>query len=238
MFHLDLCSGIGGFALAARWAGFQTVQFVEIDNWCQKLLKQHWPDVPVHDDLKTFNGEIYNGTIDILTAGYPCQPFSVAGKQLGEKDERHLWPDVLRIIKESKPRWIICENVEGHVKLGLDSVLNDLERENYTIWTFIIPACAIGAPHKRNRLWIIAHDRSKREQGVECETLQRQPSFSWCKDVRRVEELPDRSDLYPSKLCRSRNGISERLDSVGNAVVPEIPYLIMETIKQYELTGE
>jgi DNA (cytosine-5)-methyltransferase 1 len=156
---LDLFSGIGGFSLGLERAGMKTIAFCEIDKFCQKVLKKHWPDVPIHEDVKTLDGKHYAGTIDIICGGYPCQPFSVAGKQKGSNDTRHLWPEMFRIIKDAKPRWIIAENVEGHVKLGLDTVLNDLESEGYTCWTFIIPACAVAAPHQRNRIWIIANSQ-------------------------------------------------------------------------------
>lgn len=154
---LDLFSGIGGFTLGLERAGMQTMAFCEIDKFCQKVLKKHWPHIPIHDDITKLDGKQYAGTIDLICGGYPCQPFSVAGKQKGHQDARHLWPEMLRIIKDAKPEWVVAENVEGHIKLGLDAVLNDLESEGYTCWTFIIPACAIGAPHQRNRVWIIAN---------------------------------------------------------------------------------
>lgn len=160
--HLDLFSGIGGFSLGLEaTGGFKTVAFCEIDTYCQKVLSKHWPDVPVHSDIR---GLEYNGAVDIITGGYPCQPFSVAGKQRGKEDPRHLWPEMFRIIREVKPRWLIAENVEGHIKLGLDSVLDDLEGAGYTCWPFIIPACAVGAPHRRNRIWIIANARCKQQR--------------------------------------------------------------------------
>ena len=106
--HLDLFSGIGGFALAAKWAGYETIQFVEIDPFCHKVLKKHWPDVPIHSDIKTFDVTKYNGSIDLITGGFPCQPYSVAGKRLGKADDRALWPEMLRIISEIRPAWVIA----------------------------------------------------------------------------------------------------------------------------------
>ena len=155
--HLDLFSGIGGFSLGLeRTGGFETSAFCEIDPYCQKVLKKHWPDVPIYGDIKKLKGTDI-GTVDIITGGYPCQPFSVAGKQKGVEDPRHLWPEMFRIIKESRPTWVIGENVAGHIKLGLDSVIEDLEGEGYATRTFSISASSIGANHQRERIWIIAH---------------------------------------------------------------------------------
>ncbi|MFA6080729.1 MAG: DNA (cytosine-5-)-methyltransferase [Candidatus Gracilibacteria bacterium] len=155
---LDLFSGIGGFSLAAQWAGFETVQFVEKDLFCQKVLRKHWPHVPIHDDVKTFH---YHDNIDLLTGGFPCQGFSVAGKKKGIDDDRYLWPEMFRIIRECKPTWVIAENVTGIIP-NIDIMLEDLEREDYETQAFIIPASTIGAPHKRERVWIIANRDSER----------------------------------------------------------------------------
>ena len=159
--HLDLFSGIGGFALAARWAGLQTIQFVEIDPYSQKVLKKNFPEIPIHDDIQTYNATQLCGPF-LLTGGYPCQPFSTAGQRRGKEDDRHLWPEMLRIIGECRPTWVCAENVAGHINLGLDEVLADLESEDYATRTFIIPACAKDAPHRRDRVWIVAYSESDR----------------------------------------------------------------------------
>ena len=153
---LDLFSGIGGFSYAAEKlvGGYKTVAFCEMDEFCQKVLQKHWPDIPIYDDVRTLDATRL-GRIDIVTGGYPCQPFSQAGKRQGEKDERHLWPEMLRIIKSCKPRYVVAENVAGHVNMGLDQVLTDLENQGYTTRPIIIPACAKNAPHRRDRVWII-----------------------------------------------------------------------------------
>ena len=164
--HIDLCSGIGGFALAASWAGaatgrnVRTVAFSEIDPFCQAVLRHHWPGVPVIPDLRNFD---YEGGCDLLTAGYPCQPFSVAGKQKGAADDRHLWPHVFEIVKRKRPAWCLFENVSGHITLGLDQVLLDLENEGYAARPLVIPACSKNAPHRRDRVWIVAHSNSDSE---------------------------------------------------------------------------
>jgi DNA (cytosine-5)-methyltransferase 1 len=158
--HVDLFSGIGGFALAANWAGFETVVFCEKDKYCQKVLKKHWPDVPIIEDIHEFNGKDYPNTT-LLTGGFPCQPFSIAGKRKGNSDNRALWPQMFRIIQESKPTWVIGENVIGFTSLGFDETITDLESEGYKVITFNIPACACDAPHIRQRLWIVAHSNRK-----------------------------------------------------------------------------
>ena len=153
---LDLFSGIGGFSYAAETliGGYETVAFCEMDEFCQKVLKKHWPQVPIYDDVRTLDAARL-GRIDIVTGGYPCQPFSQAGRRQGEEDERHLWPEMLRIIKSCQPRYVVAENVAGHVTMGLDQVLTDLEDQGYTTRPIIVPACAKNAPHRRDRVWII-----------------------------------------------------------------------------------
>ena len=204
MLHLDLFSGIGGFALACQWAGIETIGFVEIDKFCQKVLKKHWPSVPVVEDIRNveeikqivanatvkrlhneenecelegarsnklytwqprsllLTGERAEPTNDkspaiLVTAGFPCQPFSVAGKRQGERDDRYLWPETLTVIEAIKPHWVLLENVTGIINLALDTVLSDLEGADYSTETLIIPACAVNAWHRRDRIWIIAH---------------------------------------------------------------------------------
>ena len=167
--HLDLFSGIGGFSLGLETAGLaETVAFCDIEDYCQKVLNKHWPHVPIFSDIKELNYETLRAkginNIDIITGGYPCQPFSVAGRKKGEQDPRHLWPEYFRLVKELRPTWVIGENVSGHIKQGLDTVLENLESEGYSTRTFSISASSIGANHKRERVWILAHSgRSLRE---------------------------------------------------------------------------
>ncbi len=153
---LDLFSGIGGFSLGLERAGMETVAFVEIEPFCQKVLAKHWPGVPIHKDIRELKGDAI-GPVDLICGGYPCQPFSTAGKRGGASDDRHLWPEYLRLIQELRPSWVIGENVAGHISMGLDQVLADLEGEGYTWEAFVIPACAVDAPHRRDRVWIIAN---------------------------------------------------------------------------------
>ena len=153
---LDLFSGIGGFSLGLERAGMQTVAFCEIEEYPRRVLKKHWPDVPIFEDVRKLKGEQV-GTVELICGGYPCQPFSTAGQRRGTEDDRHLWPEYLRLIREIRPRWVIAENVAGHISMGLDEVLSDLESEGYKWEAFIIPACALNAWHRRDRVWIIAN---------------------------------------------------------------------------------
>jgi len=154
---LDLFSGIGGFSLGLEAAGMETVAFCEKDSFCRKVLTQHWPNVPIHEDIRDLDGQIYRGTVDVVCGGFPCQPFSVAGLRQGKDDDRHLWPEMLRVIRECQPRWVIGENVSGFIRMALDDVCADLEREGYEVRTFVLPACAVDAHHRRDRVWIVAH---------------------------------------------------------------------------------
>ena len=159
---LDLFSGIGGFSYAAERlvGGFETIGFCEIDPYCQKVLKKHWPNVPIHPDVKELanDADRFRGLVDVVCGGYPCQPFSLASaNRKGQEDDRHLWPQMLRIIQATRPRFVIGENVAGHITLGLDNVLSDLEAENYTARAFVIPACAKDAKHRRDRVWIVGY---------------------------------------------------------------------------------
>jgi DNA (cytosine-5)-methyltransferase 1 len=156
--HLDLFSGIGGFALAAKWNGYRTVGFCDNEPYAQAVLKKHWPEVSCHKDIREVRGELYAG-VTLLTGGFPCQPFSVAGKQRGKDDNRYLWPEMLRVIQEAKPTWIIGENVAGIVNLALDQVCADLESQGYEVEPIIVPACAVDAPHRRDRVWIVGHSK-------------------------------------------------------------------------------
>lgn len=169
---LSLFSGIGGMDLASYWAGIHTAAFCEKEHFCQNVLRNHWPNVPIYDDVKKItkeqlmrDGVITNKEkIDIITGGFPCQPFSIAGKQKSKGDDRYLWPEMHRIIRELKPNWVVGENVVGIVKLALDDILTDLEKEGYTCRTFVFPVAAVGAPHQRQRVWIVAYSNSFRQQ--------------------------------------------------------------------------
>ena len=158
MKHGSLFSGgCDGFSLAAEWAGWQTIFQVEKNEHRRKILAKNFPEATRYSDICKFNAKPYRGAIDVISGGFPCQPFSVAGKQKGTADDRFLWPEMLRVIKEIRPPWVVGENVAAITKMALDQVLSDLEAIGYTTEAYIIPACAVNAPHRRNRVWIIAH---------------------------------------------------------------------------------
>jgi DNA (cytosine-5)-methyltransferase 1 len=138
--------------------------FCDIEPWCRNILKQHWNNVPIKSDVKELANDPDNlvPDCDILTAGYPCQPFSVAGKQKGTEDDRHIWPYIRKIVASKRPSWVVFENVYGHVSMGLDQVLLDLETEGYATRAFIVPASSVGAPHRRDRVWIVGYTEHPR----------------------------------------------------------------------------
>ena len=175
---IDLCSGIGGFSYGLERTGyFETIQFVEIDSFCQKVLKKNFPNIPIHEDINTYKPV----NADVVTAGFPCQPFSVAGLRKGINDDRNLWSETFRIITEAKPKWFIGENVEGIINISNGAVLQqiqkDLEKENFQVQCLVVPASGVGAWHQRKRVWIIANSNSrKRNECIHaskvCETKQ------------------------------------------------------------------
>lgn len=243
--HLDLFSGIGGFALAAAQAGFETIGFCEIDKFCDKVLKKYWPAVINYGDIKQLN---YATHVDLITGGFPCQPFSIAGNKKGKKDERYLWPEFLRIIRQSRPAWVVAENVKGLLEMGLDNILDDLETEGYNTQAYLIPACAVGAPHKRERLWIIAHNsNNRRERGADNrERGHLQDNKKW--DISALQShwaqlKPKHWETYKSSdwlqfnagISRKHDGVPGRVDrhrikALGNAIVPQVAFPILASI--------
>ena len=299
--HLDLFSGIGGFALAAQWAGVKTIGFVEIDKYCQQVLKKHWPDVPIVGDINNveeIKQIVANATgkrkrigqqerVDrevyappgreqggdstkpcdslLLTGGFPCQPFSQAGRRKGSADNRYLWPQTLAVIEAVKPDWIVLENVAGLLSMvfpdsevGVASqaslfgdtdeeicdydticgrIESDLQKAGYeTVW-FVIPACAVSTPHRRDRVWIVADSCTEGLQGGKPKQpvrLLRQPDRSG------GNERPNWSENWyevATCFCRVDDGVSNRVDrlkSLGNAIVPQVAYQILKEIAEIE----
>jgi len=268
--HLDLFSGIGGFSLGLEaTGGFETVAFCDIDQYPRQVLQKHWPHVKQYEDIKELNYERLKADgllpIDIITGGYPCQPFSVAGRKKGEDDPRHLWPEYFRLVKECRPTWVIGENVSGHIKLGLDTVISDLESEDYAVRPFSISASSIGANHQRERVWIVANSRrprgpwselreeneneTRKENANQFERSSSTSSSSADTNGKRSQRYGSEYELRKSQEERKTSwsrwwefepnvgrvayGIPKRVDrlkSLGNSLVPQIPYYIGKTI--------
>ena len=172
MRHGSLFSGIGGFDLAAEWMGWENVFHCEWNEFGQKVLKYYWPNAESFTDITKTDFTRYEGTIDLISGGFPCQPYSQAGKRLGKEDDRHLWPEMLRAIREVKPSWVVGENVYGLVNwnggLVFHEVQADLEAEGYEVWPFLLPAVSVNAPHRRDRIWFVAHSKNNGWNGREC----------------------------------------------------------------------
>jgi len=197
---LDLFSGIGGFSLGLeRTGGFETVAFCELEEFPRKVLAKHWPEVPIHRDVRELKGSDI-GAVDVICGGYPCQPFSTAGQRRGQEDDRHLWPEFNRLVAELRPAWVIGENVAGHISMGLDDVLSDLEGQGYAARTFVIPACAVDAPHRRDRVWTVAHTTSRKQS-------------SGLNDSKLEGMAP--TEPEGAKQPRSRGGSQDVADTIG-----------------------
>lgn len=170
MTHGSLFSGIGGFGLAAAWAGWTNVFNCEIDPFCRRVLKYHFPESEHYEDIRTTDFTIWRDRVDVLTGGFPCQPFSVAGKRKGTADDRYLWPAMLGVIRSVQPRWVVGENVYGIVNwsqgLVFEQVCTDLEAAGYEVQAYLIPAAGVGAPHLRYRTWFVAHRTDARIETV------------------------------------------------------------------------
>lgn len=244
---LDLFSGIGGFSYAAEKAGFKTIGFSENDTFCSAVLKKHWPDVPNYGDIKKLE---FTQHVHLITGGFPCQPFSIAGKQKGKTDDRYLWGEFYRIIREAKPCWVLAENVTGIISLALDDILADLEKEGYETTTLVLPACAANAPHRRDRVWIIANRPSER-----CNYCKnnRKRRYLQIDEKRYIEALQQEWKKFKpitwasysakdwfglnTRTSRRNDGLSQGLDRIkalGNSIVPQIAFVILSFIKVKE----
>ena len=165
MNHASLFSGIGGFDLAAEWMGWNNVFNCEWEEFPRQVLKHHFPNAIQHGDIKELDATAYAGRIDILTGGFPCQPYSAAGKRKGKDDERHLWPEMLRVVQECAPRYVVGENVFGLVNwnrgMVFEEVCSDLEAEGYAVQSYVLPAASVNAPHRRDRVFFVAADTQR-----------------------------------------------------------------------------
>lgn len=255
---IDLCAGIGGFSLAARWCGVEAIGHVEIDNFCRSVLAKNFPEAKHHDDVRTFNsrmiGEwIGDGKLWLITAGYPCQPFSLAGQRRGQHDDRHIWPDIARIVADARPAWCLFENVVGHISLGLDDVLDDLAGIGYAAQAVVVPAVAVDAPHIRKRVWVVANANSVGFEDYAGELLlqQEEPALA----VRgengpggyeatqpglgaQAHGIPGwvaRCGDWESGVTRtvpSYPGYTAKMKALGNSIVPQVALEFMRAMQE------
>ncbi|MBT7443247.1 MAG: DNA cytosine methyltransferase [Methylococcales bacterium] len=246
----DLFSGIGGFSLGLERAGMTTVGFCEIEKYPVSILRKHWPDVPIFNDIKRLDShEVLQqiGQVDLICGGFPCQPFSVAGKQRGETDDRHLWPYMLRLIAEIRPRWVIAENVAGFIPMGLDSVLSSLEAEGYETQSFVIPACAVGGIHRRNRVWIVAHTQYHgltpgQEQGGDgkavCNNPQRQNCTEQSEGVCAAAFVANTQCTRLEGQPWSEDNARKRENAAGPSTQSRTPFFHSEGFRPLELPAQ
>lgn len=216
MRHASLFTGIGGFDLAAQWMGWTNVFQVEIDSFCQKVLQKNFPNAQRHGDIKQFDGSRYKGTIDVLSGGFPCQPYSSAGKRLGKEDERHLWPEMLRVIREVSPCWVVGENVRGLTNwnggLVFDEVQADLEVAGYEVLPFLLPAAGVGAPHRRERIWFIAYSGrgpSDRRQDKQTNDVNNGPNAGRSEETNIITRLSTQGAITDTPRQRERKQTNE-----------------------------
>lgn len=241
MKHLDLFSGIGGFALALDQVVKAEHVFCDNDPFCQEVLKKNFPNTKIYGDIR----EIKQESADIVTGGFPCQPFSSAGKKQGINDIRWLWPEMFAVIRSSKPQWVIAENVSGLLTWGggmaFEQVCLDLEAEGYEVQPFVIPACAKNAWHRRDRVWIIGHSKyfgcsspEDRKRAVEGNNSHQegQDKVRQFKGSTLSWDTQWKEDWFKvaSELCGIFNGVSNkshRIKALGNAIVPQVAEEIM-----------
>lgn len=223
LYHLSTFSGIGGLDLAAERAGFCTVGQCEWADYPTKILEKHWPTIPRWRDIRTLTGESFYErtgmrTVDVISGGFPCQPFSTAGKRRGAEDDRYLWPELLRVIQEIRPAWFVGENVAGIVTMALDTVLSDLENIGYTAQPFIVPACAVDAPHRRDRCAIVAYSKEQGNGGGY--------QYSQGRHDRPVLTLTGAARLWPTPKARdwrTASGREKRVSPDLNVAVKLFP---------------
>jgi len=241
-----------------RTGGFETVAFCEIEPFPRKVLAKHWPDVPCFEDVRKLTRDDIDGSVDVICGGYPCQPFSTAGRRLGKEDDRHLWPEFARLVEEFRPTWVIGENVAGHISMGLDDVLSDLERLGYAARPFVIPAVAVDAKHRRDRIWIVGYPN---ESGKSCSPInaktpvnaplnggndanaksRQQQMGRVMARIGRFAERVSRDGIWEAENSPLGMGVDDglprrldRLRALGNAVVPQIPEMIGYAILEAE----
>jgi DNA (cytosine-5)-methyltransferase 1 len=246
--HIGLFEGIGGFSLAAQWAGWETVAWCEWNEFGQKVLRHHFPKAEGFGDITKTDFTKYANKIDIVTGGFPCQPYSSAGKRKGKEDERHLWPEMLRAIREIQPSYVVGENVRGLTNwnggLVFDEVQADLEAEGYEVLPFLLPACGTGALHQRDRIWFIAYNKSNGNSEWKKPFSRTEASIGINKFLKPIEQPTSTTEQYiKSSVCTGVHGLSEKLDGIafskwkketikaaGNAIYPPVAFEIFKVI--------
>ena len=235
MTHIDLFTGFGGWPLAAHtvWREkYLPLAFCELDESARRELRRCWPSVCIHQDVLRLNGKKYRG-VDILTGSPPCQPFSRAGRRLGRADDRALWSEMFRVIKEARPDWICYENVDRVVPVEINNVIDDLESEGFEAQPFIVPAAAVGANHIRYRCWIVAHANGASKQVATCTPLKNQAARRQVWPI--VERNPWQSPF--AGLRALDDGLPEwsaELKGLGNAIVPQVAMRVLDAIRLYQ----
>jgi DNA (cytosine-5)-methyltransferase 1 len=237
---LDTFSGIGGFSLAARWlGGIETVQFVEREPYCQRILRKHWPTVPIHDDIRTFNPA--PGSADIICGGFPCQDISTAGKQAGIKEGTRsgLFYELMRVIRLVGPRYVVLENVAAIVGNGIDQVLAELAQAGFDAEWSCIRASDLGAFHKRERWWLVAYSISNRIKRNMQQEIPWQQAIQRIESFRGTQELRNGPAADTPRLLRGTDGLPNKLDrlrALGNAVVPQVAMIPLLRLQEIEMS--
>lgn len=250
--HGSLFSGIGGFDLASSWMGWRNVFQCEIDESCRRVLEKNFPDVDRHADIKSFDASRYEGLVDVVSGGFPCQPFSTAGARRGKKDERYLWGEMFRVIRQVRPKFVVGENVHGIISMAHEDICLALESEGYAVGAFVVPAMAQDAPHQRKRVWFVAYSKhdgwpegwERVTEGALEEAARRKEgerdkqaipfinSLEFCEWHRwkdAIAQLRGVDDGVSTKLDKNR------LKQLGNAVVPQVAYEVFSCISQIAL---
>ena len=246
--HFSLFSGIGGADLASEWAGFETVGQVEFADYPTKVLEKHWPNVPRWRDIRDVTIEsiqerIDGGTINVVSGGFPCQPFSINGKREGKNDDRFLWPEMLRVISIAKPTWVIGENVTGIINLALDGVSDDLEKQGFKVQPVVFPASSIGAIHRRDRVFFLAYSADNRCSNSKYaesrgDIKKGQKESEAIKGSIACNEREFREKVCSTEFIRTSNGVPSRMDRIkclGNAIVPQQIYPLFKYIAEIEM---
>lgn len=241
MRHLSLFNGIGGFQLAAHWCGWQNIAHVEIDDFCNRVVARHFPQSKCYKDIRAFDGTEYREKIDVLLGGFPCQDISQAGQKKGITPETRsgLWFEMLRVIRDIRPRYVLIENVSALLNRGMGVVLRDLAKIRYDAEWQCISASEVGAWHKRERVWIVAYPQGKRlyrldtKQQKRCAKEYMESDFSlWRCSFELPVELEWPHSNPRSGVRRNDDGLSEGMDNclkaLGNAIVPQVAYQIFK----------